>query len=145
MSKISGNIFAFLQIYDEAHENEIGEVVPSWVNAAKLKGFLDFSGGGNKYTTFSAKTEETTHIFICDYANLNKLHFLLDTDDKKITDNEGVAIQTQSADDTFSVNSEKARVVIDCLKYDLLYLDDPMGLHKHLELYLKFTGGDANV
>lgn len=39
------------------------------------------------------------------------------------------------------VNEEKARMLIDSKNYDVLYIDDPMGLHEQLEIYLKCTGG----
>ena len=32
------------------------------------------------------------------------------------------------------------RLKVNGVVYDVLYIDDPMGLHQHLEIYLKFTG-----
>ena len=40
-----------------------------------------------------------------------------------------------------SVKAESCRVVIDHEVYDVLLIDDPMGMHFQLELYLKYTGG----
>ena len=74
------------------------------------------------------------------------MHLLLDTSGNKITDNGNIAIQTGSGAndaDAVSVNNENARFIIDGEKYDVLFIDDPMNLHKQLEVYLKFTGGDA--
>ena len=32
------------------------------------------------------------------------------------------------------------RLVVNGLIYEILLIDDPMGLHQHLEIYLKFVG-----
>lgn len=142
---IGGNTEAVVQIFDKSQTNEIGEVVPTWVSVERLKGWLDFAGGESKYKTYNAKIEESTHLFICDYKDLKKLHLLLDTSGNKITDNGDVAIRagTGANDDTFSVNNENARFIINGERYDVVFIDDPMNLHRQLEIYLKFTGGDA--
>lgn len=145
---IGGNTKAVVQIYDKSKANEIGEIVPDWVSVETLTGWLDFAGGESKYKTYNAKIEESTHIFICDYKNLKKLHLLLDASGNKITDNGDVAIRTGTGandEDTFSVNNENTRFLIDGEKYDVVFIDDPMNLHRQLEVYLKFTGGDAYV
>ena len=36
---------------------------------------------------------------------------------------------------------DNKRMVIENEIYDVLYIDDPMNLHQHLEIYLKYTGG----
>ena len=143
---IGGNTKAVIQIYDKSVKNAIGEVVNDWVSVESLTGWLDFTGGESKYKTYNAKIEESTHIFLCDYKNLKKLHLLLDTGGNKITDNSNIAIQTGSGAneaDAVSVHNENARFLINGVKYDVVFIDDPMNLHKQLEVYLKFTGGDA--
>ena len=41
-----------------------------------------------------------------------------------------------------AVKAENSRLVDeDDLVYDILLIDDPMKLHRQLEIYLKFTGG----
>ena len=40
-----------------------------------------------------------------------------------------------------NVNAEQSRMVIDNQVYDIKYIDDPMGLHDHLEIFLKMVGG----
>ena len=143
---IGGNTKAVIQIYDKSVKNAIGEVVNDWVSVESLTGWLDFTGGESKYKTYNAKIEESTHIFLCDYKNLKKLHLLLDTGGNKITDNSNIAIQTGSGAneaDAVSVHNENARFLINGEKYDVVFIDDPMNLHKQLEVYLKFTGGDA--
>lgn len=36
---------------------------------------------------------------------------------------------------------EDKRMLVDSKVYDVLYIDDPMNLHQHLEIYLKYVGG----
>lgn len=111
MSEIGGNMKATIQI-SKAVENAIGEDVLEWQDAVTLTGWLDLSGGDSRYNNYSAKVQESTHIFISDYV--------------KLPDN---------------VKAENTRMLIDGLPYDVKMIDDPMGLHKHLEIYLAFTGG----
>lgn len=67
---IGGNIEATIQVCTTA-KNEIGELVKTWQDEVTLKGWLDLSGGDSKYTTFNAKIQESTHVFICDYTNIS--------------------------------------------------------------------------
>lgn len=112
MSNIGGNMQAVLQVNDNPTTNAIGESVPGWTDVKTLKGFLDLSGGDSRYTNYSAKVQESTHIFIANYVKLPD-----------------------------SVKAENSRMLIDGLAYDVKLIDDPMHLHKHLEIYLAFTGG----
>ena len=94
-------------------KNEIGEQVNSWETIHSIKGYLDMSGGDARYTTYNAKIQESTHLFIFDYVAIDK-----------------------------SITAENSRVVDeDGLVYDVMMIDDPMKLHKHIEIYLKYTGG----
>lgn len=111
MKGIGGNITATVQVYTTT-KNEIGEQVQTWADAQNIKGWLDFQSGDSKHTTFNAKIQESTHIFIADYVAL----------DSRIT-------------------AESARMVINGKRYEILLIDDPMELHYQLEIYLKFTGG----
>ena len=63
---IGGNTIAKLQV-SITTKNEIGESVPIWNDVMDLKGFLDLSGETTNRTTYNAKIQESTHIFICDY------------------------------------------------------------------------------
>lgn len=36
--------------------------------------------------------------------------------------------------------TDDKRLVVNGVTYDILLIDDPMGLHEHLEIYLKFVG-----
>lgn len=114
MSKIGGNMKATIQISNPV-ENAIGEDVLEWQDAVTLTGWLDLSGGDSRYNNYSAKVQESTHIFIADYVKL--------------------------PDD---VKEENSRMMIDGLVYDVKLIDDPMHLHQHLEIYLSFTGGISN-
>lgn len=92
-------------------KNKIGENVPDWKTIQAITGFLDLENGDSKYTVYDAKIQESTHYFICDYVDLS------------------------------AYSSESCRMIIDGRIYDVMLIDDPMGLHQHLEIYLKFVGG----
>lgn len=108
---IGGNTIAILQV-STTTKNEIGEAVKAWTNVQSITGFLDLSGGDSKYNTYDAKIQESTHIFIADYVALDA-----------------------------SIKAENSRMIVNGGRYDVMLIDDPMGLHKHLEIYLKYTGG----
>lgn len=90
-------------------KNDIGEGVEAWVDISVLTGFIDLSNGDSKYTNFDSKIQESTHVFICDYSEI----------------------------DTSASNK---RMIVNGKTYDVLLIDDPMELHKHLEIYLKYVG-----
>lgn len=113
--KIGGNIQAEIQVFAST-KNEIGEYVKSWKTKQTLKGFLDLRGGDSDYTSFDAKVEDSTHIFICDYVPL-----------------------------VSGVTTENSRMLIKGKAYDIMLIDNPMELNEHYEIYLKFTGGQTNV
>lgn len=113
MKGIGGNITAVIQTATTT-KNAIGERVKSWANTQTLKGWLDLSGGDSKYTNYSAKLQESTHIFVADYVPLAS-----------------------------GIQAENSRMVIGGKLYDILLIDNPMemGSGSQLEIYLKFTGG----
>ncbi len=113
MKGIGGNIKAIIQVFTSSN-NEIGENVQTWADAQTIKGWLDLQSGEARNTTFNAKIQESTHIFIADYVPL----------DERIT-------------------AESARMVINGKRYDILLIDNPMemGSGSQLEFYLRFTGG----
>ena len=107
---IGGNTTAIIQTKTSS-KNEYGALTDTWQDVTTVKGFLDFIGGDGSYkSNFKGKLEETTHIFICDY-------------------NE-VALR---------VTPTTSRLIIDNKIYDVLIIDDPMGLHKHIEIMLKYS------
>lgn len=113
MKGIGGNITAVIQTATVT-KNAIGEQVKSWSDALTLKGWLDLSAGDSRYTTYNAKIQESTHIFIADYVPL--------------------------AD---GIQAENSRMTINGKVYDILLIDNPMemGSGSQLEIYLKYTGG----
>lgn len=107
---INGNERADLQIRTTA-ENDI-ESVSLWTTVQTLFGWLDVSNGDSKYTSFDAKMQESSHIFLADYVQLDS-----------------------------RIKPENSRAVIAGHVYDIMLIDDPMGKHRQLEIYLKYTGG----
>ena len=108
---IGGNTEVVIQVKTASEKNEIGERISTWTEAKKLKGFLDLMSGNANYTSFNTKIAESTNIFICDWQDLS------------------------------TVDVEKARMLINNSIYDITFIDDPMGLHDHLEIFLKNKGG----
>lgn len=109
---IGGNVE--LTVYNKlSHDkNEIGEVEPSNSEGEKIMGFLDYISGSADLSKFHAKVEESTHVFICDYA-----------------------------DNVCMFNSAVTKCgVTGYGDFQILLVDDPMGLHQHIEVYLKYIG-----
>lgn len=113
MIGIGGNIKASVQVY-KASKNEIGENVKDWVEVQNITGWLDLQAGDSKYTTFNAKMQESTHVFVADYVPLAE-----------------------------GVEAENSRMVINGKRYDIMLIDNPMemGSGSQWEIYLKYTGG----
>lgn len=92
-------------------KDKIGGQNPSWERVMEITGWLDLSSGGTAYT-YNAKIEESTHVFLADYVEIPE-----------------------------GVNKENARLVADGKIFEITLIDDPMGMHRQLEIYLKYTGG----
>ena len=108
---IGGNISAIWQVKGEGKLNAISEREPEWENVTSLKGWLDLSDGTSNHTNFNAKIQESTHIFMCDYLNLDR------------------------------ITPENSRMVINGHIYEIMLIDNPMTMNEHLEIYLKYIGG----
>lgn len=108
MKKVGSNLQAQLQT-KTIEKNTIGEGTQKWTTVQTLKGWLDYMAGSADYINYNAKTEETTHVFICDYTPI-------------------------------TYTEEQARLLINGKPYDIEKIDDPMELHYHLEIYLKYVG-----
>ena len=117
---IGGNTKAILQV-STTNKNEIGEKVPVWHDVVELTGWLDFQAGDSKHTSFNAKIQESTHVFICDYLQIPDT---LEVDGNNV-----------------QVSAENSRLVANSKRYDVMLIDNPMELNKQLEIYLKYTGG----
>ena len=113
MKGIGGNTKGVIQIRTVT-SNEIGEQVQNWRDIQTIKGWLDLQSGDARYTTYSAKIQESTHVFIADYVMID-----------------------------MRVSAENSRMIINGKRYDILLIDNPMemGSGSQLEIYLKFTGG----
>lgn len=113
MRGIGGNISAVIQVCSTTR-NAIGEQVKEWRDVQTLRGWLDLSAGKSGYSSYHAKIQESTHIFIGDYVPL----------DSRIT-------------------AENSRMVIKGKAYDIMLLDNPMEMESgsQWEIYLKYTGG----
>ena len=110
---IGGNTTALFE-WATTEKNAIGEDVQTWEPVGDLDGWLDLvsSGSGHLYTTYSAAIAESTDLFLADY------------------------------DATIAAAKHKTcRATIDGQRYDVQLIDDPMGMHRQLEIYLKHTGG----
>lgn len=105
---IGGNINLVLK-QKSTTKNDIGENVLSWVDYKTIHGFLDFMSESTGRTNFNSKIVESTHVFICDYVEINKPL----TELKAYCNNQ---------------------------EFDITYIDDPMNLHKHIEIFLKYVG-----
>ena len=111
---IGGNTTLYLQT-NTTTKNKIGEPVEEWNTVQSIKGFIDMVSADSNSTTFNAKIVEATDVFIADYKPID------------------TSINPE--------NPDNVRAVVDERIYDVKYIDDPMKLHKQLEIYLKFTGG----
>jgi hypothetical protein len=110
---IGGNTTIQIQIITGATRDSAGSRVPTFETVQSITGFLDFAAGDSKRTTFNAKIQESTHVFIADYVPLAEG---ITAENSKVMDEDG-------------------------LVYDVMVFDDPMKLHKQWEIYLKYTGG----
>lgn len=115
MSHISGDTEAYVQ-KKSVHPDEYGIDRVQWNNAfAKpLTGVLDLTGT-DTYKSMMNRVEDSDYIFICDYFNLC-------VDGEKLT-------------------TENSRILIDGEVYEVRLYDDVMRLHEHMEIYLKYLGG----
>lgn len=111
MVGIGGNLIGKLQTKTTT-KNAIGESISTWETRHNLTGFLDLSSGDSKYLVYSAKVQESTHVFVCDYVPLDG-----------------------------DIKAENSRMTVKGKVYDVMLIDNPMELNYQLEIYLKFTGG----
>ena len=108
---IHGNTKAIIQLRT-TKKNAIGERETSWEPIDTLFGWLDLQSGDSNYTNYSAKVQESSHIFLADHVELDS-----------------------------RVKADNCRMVIGNDAYDIMLIDNPMGMNRQLEFYLKYTGG----
>ena len=108
---VGGNLTATVQI-KTLTENDLGEYVPEWNNHIEdVKGWLDGTGGNSPRQSHKTKSEDSTHVYICDF-------------DSRLRD----------------IDTTQCRFVCRNKIYEIKYVDDPMELHDHLEITLKLVG-----
>lgn len=105
---IGGNIDLVLKTKTST-KNEIGEKVPSWVEYKTIHGFLDLMSENTGRNTYNSKIIESSHVFVCDYVEINK-------------------------------KTTELKAYCNNQEFDITYIDDPMNLHKHLEIFLDYVG-----
>lgn len=117
MSHIEGNMKAYVQI-SSVRTDEYGADHREWKNAfpEPLSGVLDLMGADTSRDLMK-RVEDSDYIFLCDY-------FEPYADGEKLT-------------------TENSRFLIDGEVYEVRLYDDVMRLHEHMEIYLKYLGGQA--
>ena len=76
-----------------------------------MRGWLDYQAGQASHLTYQAKAEDTIHVVLSDY---DEEYAGLKTD--------GLYLEVSDA------------------RYEVLLIDDPMGLHGHIETLLRHVG-----
>ena len=95
-------------------KNAIGEKITTWEDVKTLKGFLDYTGGDTSHKTDFKGDVEET------------THIFI-------------------CDFGFiDVKPTQCRLISDHKVYDVLMIDDPMDLHQHLEIFLKYNEAVTN-
>lgn len=110
MANIGGSITGIIQTQTSSR-NEIGEAVQEWADAYSCIGWLGLQSGDSKRTNFSAKIEESTHVFLCDYHS-------------------GI----------YAIANQDTRMILKGIIYDVLLIDNPDEMDEQLEIYLKRVG-----
>lgn len=82
-----------------------------------LCGVLDLTGADVSHMP-GKRVEDADYMFLCDYTDL--------------------VVDGQRLD------TENSRILIDGGIYEVLLYDDPMQMHEHLEIYLKYVGGQED-
>ena len=111
MANIGGNITGVIQTKTTV-KNAIGESEQAWADAFSHAGWLEMQSGEQKRSTFSAKIEESTHVFLCDFHS-------------------GI----------YALADQDTRMIIKGKMYDVLLIDNPDEMDEQLEIYLRKIGG----
>lgn len=110
MANIGGNITATIQTKTTG-KNEIGEAVHTWADAFSSVGWLGMQSGEKRRATFSAKIEESSHVFLCDF-------------------HPGI----------YALADQDTRMIIKGIMYDVTFIDNPDEMDEQLEIYLHRVG-----
>ena len=90
-------------------KNAFGEIESTWNDVETLTGFLDYTGGDGSYSNTLKGSIEETSHI-----------FVCDYV-------------------SLNVTATQSRLIINNKIYDVLMIDDPMYLNKHLEIFLKYN------
>lgn len=112
MKRIRGNVELMFQ-KKQVERNRIGENEESWTDLFSCRGFLDLSNGDSHHTNYNAKLQESTHVFICDWSEVQN-HISTIEQCRAVDENQNV--------------------------YEIKLADNPMGLSYHAEIMLKYVG-----
>lgn len=110
MLPIGGNSQLVFQTRILGEPNSIGERERVYVDVDTLEGYLDYQTGNFAVGDSNAKLASTSHIFIADYKPLTE------------------------------VSETASRAVVGNDVYNVLMIDNPMGLNYHWEIYLEYLG-----
>lgn len=118
MGHIEGNTKAYVQVRDVGPD-EYGVDREYWKYAfpEPLTGLLDLASADTSRTLMK-RVEKSDYIFLCDYFDPRAYGERLTT--------------------------ENSRLLIDGEAYEVLLYDDVMRLHEHMEIYLRYLGGQAD-
>lgn len=109
MGRIGGNCDLKLLRKTGNVVNSIGEKNETWGKYKTIRGYLDLSSGNSFRETYNTKVQESSHVFICDYASIEE-------------------------------KTRNLKAECNGMEFDVTLIDDPMGLHEHLEIFLKYVG-----
>lgn len=108
----------------------MGSYSDEWIAIMTSSGRLDMMSGTERNIGLRVATE-ATHIWMCS-------PFTTLIDDAQATMYFGTPFAPSPYGEAVPVDlTNKDRLVVNGKKYDILYIDDPMNLGKHLEIYLK--------
>ena len=113
MAGIGGNLTGTIQAKTAQGKNALAEVKHKWTDKVSVDGWLDMMSGDSNFSTYNAHIAESTHVFLCDY------------------DAEVYALKDEQ---------QSQRMIINGIVYDVKYIDNPMELNEHLEIFLKRIG-----
>lgn len=114
MGQIVGNVSAVIEVKSTT-DNEIGAERERWTAYRTVPGFLDMIGEGTDRTTLNRKVQDSDYVFLTDFIPLPP-----------------------------EVNEENSRLRIAKKVYGVRLYDDPMEMHEHLEVYLRYLGGQQD-
>lgn len=108
---VGGNATAVV-IRASKSKNASGLAVPDEPEPLmELDGWLDYQAGQPSRLSYQAKLQDATHLWICDYR-----------EDFAALPEAGLSLEIGGA------------------RYEILTIDDPMGMHEHLETHLRRVG-----